>query len=297
VVHAIAGGADGTEPEAGLTLDRSTGDIYGTTSLGGAHGGGEIFRVTAAGVFSILYSFNPKTDGDQSFSTLTRDRAGDLYGTTSEGGPTGAGTVFKFAPDGTLTVLHGLGHTDGGAPLGRLARKGPNVFGVTTVGGSGSGTLYKAKADGTFTLLYSFNEGGGLYGGVARDDAGNIYGGYSCCGDGIVYKVSPKGAKLTTLYAFPSGGATGAVPVGDMLLASHGKLYGAASRGGVNENGTIYKLDLDGTFTLLHSFTGAPDDGAEPSGGLIKGAGGMLYGTTLKGGTFDKGVIFAVSTK
>ena len=83
-----------------------------------------------------------------------------------------------------------------------------------------------------------------------------------------------------------------------MLLSNrYHELYGETDRGGAKgDNGTVFKLDFKGNFTLLHHFAGPPRDGTEPSGGLVKG-GGKLYGTTFRGGSHDMGIIFAVSAK
>ena len=83
-----------------------------------------------------------------------------------------------------------------------------------------------------------------------------------------------------------------------MLLSNrYHELYGATARGGAKgDNGTVFKLDFKGNFTLLHHFAGPPRDGTEPSGGLVRGH-GKLYGTTFRGGSHDMGIIFAVSTK
>jgi uncharacterized repeat protein (TIGR03803 family) len=294
--YSFSGGSDGAEPDAGLTLDRATGDFYGTTSLGGAHNAGVIFKLTSAGAFSVLHDFNPDTEGDNADGALTFDRQGNLYGTTYQGGPNTIGAVFELAADGEFHVLHafgGVGSKDGGEPVGRLARHGANLFGVTTIGGDGSGsTIFKVTPDGTFTVLYSPFSGEGFGGGVARDKSGNIYGAY----EDEIYVLSRKGA-FSPLYSF-TGGADGLFPTGDMLLTKKGVLYGATARGGPDgDNGTIYRLDFKGNFTLLHGFAGAPDDGTEPSGGLVRGPEGTLYGTTIYGGAYGDGVIFSVSDK
>jgi len=295
VLYSFSGGSDGGEPSAGLTIDPRTGDLYGTTDSGGGHGQGGIFKLTSAGAFSVLHDFNAKSDGDQTLGQMIIDGRGNLYGANSQDGPGDDGTVFERKAGGTFKILSSLSAKGGADPIGRLEKHGDKLVGVAYIGGTGSGTIFQVTTDGTFSLLKSMLGGEGLSGGVVRDKEGNLYGGDFSGGEGIIYALSPKG-KLTTLYNF-TGGADGRFPVGD-LLRSGKYLYGAASRGGDSgDNGTVFKLDLQGNFTLLHDFTGGPDDGAAPSGGLVEGTGGMLYGTTTRGGTKDKGVIFAVSTK
>jgi uncharacterized repeat protein (TIGR03803 family) len=165
---------------------------------------------------------------------------------------------------------------------------------VATDGGSGSGAVFKVSHKAC-TGLHVFNDGVGPIGGVARDDAGNLYGAKIGGGSGYIYALSPGGA-FSMLYSF-TGGADGGIPVGDMLLTKGGEIYGVASRGAEGDNGTVFALDLQGTLTVLHSFTGAPSDGAEPSGGLLEGKHGTFYGTTIKGGANDMGTIFSVTKK
>ncbi|MBV9990703.1 MAG: hypothetical protein JOZ72_05355 [Alphaproteobacteria bacterium] len=292
VVHSFTGGVDGGDPSAGLAIDPSTGDFYGTTTTGGSLGRGGIFRLTAAGQLTVLHDFNRDTDGIAPSAQLTPDGSGNFYGTTYQEGPTGGGTVFELASTGSFKVLHAFRGREGGEPAGRLERHGASLFGVNFIGGSGSGTIFKTKLDGTTTVLCTPNQGVGFAGGPARDDSGNLYGA-SFWGQGTIYALSRKGT-LSTLYAF-TGGADGHVPVGELVLTNHGKLYGAANRGGIDDNGTLFKLDLQGNFTLLHSFTG--DDGRLPMGGLTKGSDGKLYGTTSMGGSHDQGVIFSVAAR
>jgi uncharacterized repeat protein (TIGR03803 family) len=296
LAYSFTGGSDGGEPLAGLTVDPATGDLYGTTASGGANGLGGIFKLTSAGELAVLHDFKSRSDGDQPSGALTSDGQGNFYGTTYQDGEHGNGTVFELAANGGFQVLHALAAIDGGEPIGRLTLHGTALYGTTTVGGSGSGTIFELDLDGTFTTLQTPNTGGGLQGGMVRDKRGNLYGGYSTGDGGYIFVLSPQGT-MSPLYSF-TGGADGRFPVGDMLLTSRHELFGATARGGANgDNGTVYKLDLKGNFTLLHGFAGAPRDGTEPSGGLVKGPGGKLYGTTLRGGRNDMGIIFAVSAK
>ncbi len=221
---------------------------------------------------------------------------GNLFGTTfQDGGGNTDGTVFELTANGKFRVLHALVGTDGAEPLGGLVRHGKDLYGVATIGGSASGTIFKVSTDGAFTVLHTLTGGVGLGGGMARDKAGNLYGTDFSGGLGYVFALSP-GGTWSPLYSF-TGGDDGGIPAGDMLLIGK-QLYGAANSGGAaGEFGTIFKLDLQGNFTLLHDFTGPPGDGAQPSGGLTKGPDGKLYGTTTRGGAHDMGIIFSVSAQ
>jgi uncharacterized repeat protein (TIGR03803 family) len=131
------------------------------------------------------------------------DKQGNLYGTTEECGPYNVGTVWKIAPSGTETVLHGFtgtGYsTEGGIPLASVVMDGGGtLYGTTTAGGSYSlGTVYKLDASGTLTVLHNFGfQGGGadVIGGVTRDTKGDLFGttaGGGSDGYGTVWKLTP----------------------------------------------------------------------------------------------------------
>jgi uncharacterized repeat protein (TIGR03803 family) len=294
-LYSFTGGDDGRTPEGSVTLDPVTGDLYGTVSSNGTQGWGGVFKLTPAGVLDILHYFNQATDGTSPSAALTRDPAGNFYGTTLEDGAHGNGTVFELAANGRFQILHTLGAADGGLSSGRLALHGTDLYGITTEG-PGGGSVFQVDFGGTFTTLHAMNMNGFPGGGLARDGKGNLYGAFLDSVNGYVYKLSADGT-FAPFYTF-TGGADGRFPAGDLVLsrAKH-EIYGTAARGGANgDNGTVFKLDLKGNFTLLHGFSGPPRDGTAPTGGLVR-SNGKLYGTTDRGGANDMGIIFAVSTK
>jgi uncharacterized repeat protein (TIGR03803 family) len=138
--------ADGDHPSAGLIMD-GAGNLYGTTYYGGTSGGGVVFKLAPDGTETVLYSFCSQSncaDGSDPEAGLIMDGAGNLYGTTSDGGGTFGGVVFKLAPDGTETVLYSFcsqsGCADGSYPEAGLIMDGAgNLYG-TTLGGGTSGT-------------------------------------------------------------------------------------------------------------------------------------------------------------
>ncbi|MBV8978301.1 MAG: hypothetical protein JO261_08480 [Alphaproteobacteria bacterium] len=291
-LYSFTGGADGGRPTVGVTRDPGTGDLYGVTENGGAFGRGGIFKLTAAGVLVVLHDFNEFIDGYSPQATLTRDASGNLYGTTL----LDTGTVFKLSADGSFHILHAFKGGDGAEPLGRLLLHGSDLYGTTTIGGTGSGTIFQLGLDGTYNVLYAPNLGAFMNGGLVRDRKGNLYGGYSTGPNGFIYALNPAGT-MSPLHTF-TGGDDGRFPNGDMLWSrrTH-ELYGATFEGGPHgNNGTVFKLDRKGNFTLLHGFSGAPADGTAPTGGLIK-RNGTLYGTTSSGGSSNMGIVFAVSTR
>lgn len=303
VIHSFDGAAGGSDPNAGVTLDPSTGDIYGSTTFGGngscRNGCGILYELAADGTYTVLRKFDPGTDGESPVGTLLRDKSGNLFGVAGGGGPNGAGTVFEYSAKGHFSVLHAFSGSDGFQPVGSLIEgSGGNLYGVTNSGGTDQyGTVFKLAPDGTLTTLYSFtggNDGGYPQGGVKFDRSGNLYGATNLAGNGTtpygtVYKLATDGT-LTTLYAF-AGSTDGGYPAGTVLL-SHGKLYGTTTSGGASGDGVVYAVDVAReTEKVLHNFTGS--DGLVPQAGLTK-KGKRLYGTASGGGTDNLGVVFSM---
>lgn len=287
-------------PHYGSLLLDSLGNLYGTTSGGGTASEGSIFKLDAEGRETILYSFPAAPDGANPYAGLSRDSAGNLYGTTYQGGPSGAGTVFKVNSNGQETVLYSFtGGIDGGFPYaGVITDSGGNVYGTTYYGGiANAGLVFKVDPNGHETVLYSFSgqtDGGYPYAGLIRDSAGNLYGTARSggrWGRGVVYKLDA-GGQETVLYSF-TGGADGGTPEAGVISDPAGNLYGTASFGGSSGWGVVYKLDRSGQYTVLHSFTNG-SDGAGPYGGVIRDSAGNLYGTTYSGGTAGAGVAYKI---
>ena len=145
VLHSFGTGTDGQYPYAGLIQDAS-GNLYGTTQQGGTNGTGTVFKVTPAGVETVLYSFGIAPDGYYPNAGLIQDASGNLYGTTYYGGTNNKGTVFKVTPAGVETVLYSFGIApDGYYPSARLIQDASgNLYGTTTQGGTNTtGTVFK----------------------------------------------------------------------------------------------------------------------------------------------------------
>lgn len=258
-----------------------------------------------------LYNFcslSACSDGQYPEVPLIEDSQGNFYGSTYEGGAHNAGTVFKLARGGGLTVLYSFGatSTDGIEPVGSLVRdsKG-NLYGATAAGGvNRSGAVFKISPDGTETIVHSFGASAsdGLYpvSGLAIDGQGNIYGttsyGGKGFGAGTVYKVSAQGSYSIVHYFV--GGGDGLRPMAPLALDQQGNLYGTTELGGAFGEGSVFKIASGGKESILHSFsaTGAAKaDGVFPEGGLVVDAQGNLYGTTYNGGAFHTGVVFKLT--
>ena len=168
----VAGSVDAAAPESGLTIG-ADGSLYGTTSAGGAHGAGTVFRVTTAGAESVLYSFSGggavagSPDGAAPVAGLLLGADGNFYGTTASGGVTNQGTVFSMTPAGVETVLHSFSGSDGATPLaGLIQASDGNLYGTTQVGGPyDTGTVFRITTGGALTTLVGFAAAGGSDGG------------------------------------------------------------------------------------------------------------------------------------
>jgi uncharacterized repeat protein (TIGR03803 family) len=318
-------GADGSNVEAGLVVDKA-GNLFGTTGNGGVSGLGTVFKLDSLGNETVLYRFTgPATGGqgaDGAFpvAALVMDKAGNLYGTTANGGVSGFGTVFKLDTFGNETVLHSFAGpdtggpgSDGAIPRSRLVidNKG-NLYGTTLYGGpSGYGTVFKVDSSGNETLLHSFTNSGGdgavPFEGLLMDKVGNLYGTTTRGGSfdlGTVFKLDRSGNE-TVLYRFSgpqTGGpnADGASPFAGLLMDTKGNLYGTTNYGGASGFGIVFKLDISGKERVLHSFTGPITGGPGAEGaypwwaGLVMDSKGKLYGTTFGGGVFGQGTVFTL---
>jgi uncharacterized repeat protein (TIGR03803 family) len=301
-------GADGDGPAASMILARD-GNFYGTTFLGGSQEGGTIFRTTPSGSFSVFYNFCSQSqchDGSSPEAGLVQGSDGNFYGAAGNGGSgeSGDGTAFKVASNGTLTVLHNFctlsGCADGAGPESTpIQGTDGNFYGTTIYAGSGlGGVVYKVSSSGSFSVLYSSDPAhGSILNGVIQGADGNLYvtadtGGAN--GVGTVFKVTPSGS-ATVLYNFCSQSdcTDGSSPNAGLIEGSDGNFYGTTLNGGINNQGTIFKITSSGTLTVLHSFTA--NDGGGPTASLFQGADGNFYGTAYNGGANGAGVIFGMT--
>lgn len=275
-------------------IQGADGNFYGTTVLGGSglctgpfgvQGCGTVFKLTPAGVQTVIHSFDLDTNGTTAlngiypYGGLVQGPDGNFYGTTTAGGNAnavcngtlGCGVVFKVTPAGRYTVLHtfqGVSGTppEGGSPAGRLllANDG-KLYGTTYSGGNvqnyyNQGTIFSVTTAGGFATVYSFD---------------NVHG-------------------ITD----------GANPYAGLIQGKDGALYGTTYFGGTSNAGTVFKYS-GGATTVLHSFPEQPgqffSDGAFPYAALVQASDGNLYGVTSYGGTlttyYQSGTLFRITTK
>jgi uncharacterized repeat protein (TIGR03803 family) len=263
ILHFFGTGLDGFQPNAGVAKDAS-GNLFGTTRFGGAHGAGTVYELTpnsdGSWTETVIYSFGAQShDGTSPLTEVSFDTNGNLFGTTESGGSSNAGTIFELSPSSggwSETVVHSF-KVDAGFPNASLLLDSSGNFYGTAAGSEDGGVVFELRAsDGgwSYHALYQFlgyqgNDGGDPFGPLVFDLAGNLYG--------------------TTQF----GGT-----------------------GGSNE-GTVYKLQhrSDGRWSesLLHSFN--QSDGSEPQTGVIFGKPGVLYGTAFYGGSSNAGVVFKIT--
>ena len=263
ILHSFTVLAEGYFPYAGLIQD-AAGNLYGTTAYGGPQDSGVVFKLSPTGTYTVLHSFTGGAGGAYPAAGLVRDAAGNLYGTTNQGGsatstcypPFGCGVVFELIrcdsePSGyEFKVLQNFeGGADGALPQGSLLRDAAgNLYGTTQFGGGVSSSACT---------------------------------GYFLPGCGTVFKVSATGTK-TILYRFPGTLDGSFFPVAGLIEDAAGNLYGT-TYGGLSLGccGTVFKLSPTGTETVLYGFNVFNEaDGRNPSARLVRDAAGNLYGTT-----------------
>lgn len=322
ILHSFSGGLDGQQPYAGL-VQAADGSLYGTTDYGGTNNAGVVFKVNPDGSGnSPVFDFGRNSidpGGAANPSGLMAGADGGFYGTTGNGGSSGVGTVFRINADGTgFADLHDFTQDSGGAydPFAGLTESPDGyLYGTMMYGGvSQLGCAFKVSTNGTgFVTLHQFGgtdgsspesplilgQDGALYGTTSSGGA-SAQGGAS--GLGTVFKLSTDGTTETVLHSFMGSGGDGQYPMtAGLVQGSDGTLYGVTQQGGSTANGpntglgTIFKLNPDGSgFTILHNFSGRPDDGNYPNATLVLGSDGFLYGTTEFGGSNNVGVVFQI---
>jgi uncharacterized repeat protein (TIGR03803 family) len=272
VLYTFTGGADGREPYARLLFD-ATGNLYGTTLLGGnigsvcSTGCGTVFKLTPASsgwTETVLYAFAGGTDGASPYAGLAFDAAGKLYGTTSGGGTSGNGAIFKLTPGSsgwTEAVLHAFaGGSDGKNPYGDLILDAAgNLYGTASLGGApGFGLAFElllnSKGSWRERVLHAFGNtpSANPVAGLVMDAAGNLYGttiagaNQTACGGGCgtLFKLAPASSgnwAYSVVHVFGHG-ADGFHPTGDLILDSAGNLYGTTEAGGAQGSGMVFEI-------------------------------------------------------
>jgi len=248
VIHSFAG-PDGQVPRAGLTID-AAGNLYGTTSLGGANGLGLVFELSPDShgewTETVLYNFQGSPDGASPWSEVSFDSQGNIFGTTGGGGNNNSGSVYELAPNGS-----------GGWNESVIGR-----FKNAQIGYPHSALLLASAGD-----IFGVGQGDGEGGEVFHLTQNN---------DGSWTE--------TTIFTF--GAHSGINPYGGLATDAEGNLYGTTPNGGFYDLGTVYRLSPGSgsawTHTTIHSFAAeGRGDGENPEAGLTEGEPGVYYCTTF----------------
>lgn len=305
--HDFQPGDGGQYPLANL-VKASDGNYYGCTQYGGTSGfytnsGGTIFRMTPAGVVTVLVNFAQNDARGSRPQGLIQGADGNFYGVCQEGGADYYGTIFKMTSAGVVTVLHSFsgGSTDGKySDTGIMQASDGNLYGTVTYGGpDNDGVVFKCTTSGTETLLHTFSGTDGEQPEcvLAQASDGNLYGttfsgSTSTTSGGIIFKIST-GGTFSTVHDMVSS-TDGGIQLGGVIVGSDGNLYGTNGYYGTNGHGNVYQCSTSGTFKIIHSFDGT--DGDLPWGSLAQASNGDLYGTTYDGGANGFGTLFQVTT-
>ncbi|HEX3882734.1 MAG TPA: choice-of-anchor tandem repeat GloVer-containing protein [Stellaceae bacterium] len=318
-------GTNGSLPVAGLIAD-AAGNLFGTTGGGGPQpsDSGTVFEIARIG---DSYASSPTTlisfpignglGASNPEGSLIADAAGNLFGTTGNGGAGLGGTVFEIAKTGgsyasTPIILVSFSpNITGTSPIdGLIADAAGNLFGTTQRGGvNDGGTVFEiAKIgdtySGTPTTLVGFNgtDGYNPAAGLIADAAGDLFGTTEFSGpngDGTVFEIVKTGdtyaSTPTILVSF--NGTNGSNVVAGLIADSAGNLFGTTGGGGLHDDGTVFEIAKIGdtyasTPTTLVTFDGI--NGADPLAGLIADAAGNLFGTTRGDGLNNDGTVFEI---
>jgi uncharacterized repeat protein (TIGR03803 family) len=298
------------------------GQFYGTSGGGVGFGAlppptpiGTVFAMDAAGARTTLHTFyftsipnsaNPQygTDGTP-LSNLFEGADENLFGTTYTftDGSIPPGQIFRISPAGDFARLSGAYELRAGVIQARDGR----LYGTT--GGSGDltdrqyGVVFRVDANGTGTSLHRFDgtesafpvaelleiDDGSLYGATAGGNVFPLGSSMLHRAPPTIFRVDPATGAFSIRYTFTDGSR----PAGRLIQGSDGLIYGTTANGGTFGFGTVFSLDLAGTLTTLHHFSGS--DGREPNGGVLQGLDGRLYGTTTSGGAFGYGTVFVMN--
>jgi uncharacterized repeat protein (TIGR03803 family) len=299
-----------------------------------AGGCGTLFKIDDQGKLTTFYKFCsggklPCLDGMNPNGALIQASDGNFYGTTEQGGPNngpncehGCGTIFRITLKGKLTTLYNFcslaNCADGATPEGALLQaSNGKLYGETGIGGNGvqfgMGTLFELTLPGKLTTVHTFcanypdcSDGIIPTFGLIQARNGNLYGttaeGGGVVNDGTllygtVFELKLDGT-LTSLYSFCLSGypscPDGAYPVGQLVQAADGNLYGATNQGGTGHFGTIFKMTPSGQLTTIHAFEGT--DGGFPAG-IMQASNDAFYGSTdYEGANGDGGTLFLLNS-
>lgn len=315
VLYAFQGGpSDGQVPDGGVVSD-TAGNLYGVTDFGGAHNLGTVYELSpAVGGWTekTIYNFAGGTDGASPNGGLVLDTAGNLYGTTYQGGSENLGTVFELSPavggGWTESVILNGTSAEGSNFEESVTLAGGVLYATAALGGSANvGSIYRLVPSSSgwrggviYTFLGGIDgiqprtpvavSGGQLFGAT---DVGGIY------GYGTLYELThgSDGWSKTIVHNFGGSLKDALYPSNPLTIGPSGRLYGTSGSGGSAGNGTAFEFVKSGGVwreKILHNFTGSTEDSGGAAGGVVLDGAGNLYGAGHNGGFFNAGAVFEI---
>jgi uncharacterized repeat protein (TIGR03803 family) len=286
---------DGCNPlSPALLAQGEDGILYSTLASGTSESGhGTIIDYAPGGTLNVLYRFQgPDGFGPQSGLTLGFD--GAFYGTTTNGGTPGKGTVFRLSSSGMTVLYEFTDGDDGGFPWAPPVLTPDGSLYGATYAGTHPGLAYRIAPNGKYSVIATLpsKTTAPLVMGVD----GNFYGTTQLGGDfnqGTVFKLSTKG-KLKVIHSF-NASTEGATPLSPVMIAADGKFYGTTAAGGQFSNGIVYQLSTGGAHQVLHSFQPSTE-GDSSTASLVQGSDGYLYSVLSAGGVNGAGALYRLKT-
>jgi uncharacterized repeat protein (TIGR03803 family) len=285
VLHSFDG-TNGSYPGAGLTL-ATDGNYYGTTVYGGSADIGVLYKITAAGTYTVLHQFTGGSDGSYPYGPPIEARDGSLYGTTSGVPNSNASTIYKLTRSGSYSVVYTFDQvTSGNSAYGLTQGSDGLLYAAPDIGGAdGCGTIVKVTILGVLKATHPFtcrNGGAQPVGIPAQASDGNYYGTtlVGGTGGGVLYKLTPAFG-VSILHDF-SG--TDVKPQGTLVQGTDSNLYGTSES-------ALYSWSLSGAYSTLYTFTVNPFN----SGGLVQHTNGLFYGAASSAGAYSLGFIYSLN--
>lgn len=292
--------SEGITPLAGLT-EGAPGILYGTTSEGGTHGGGTLYRIAVTGEFQVLRALNPATDGAAPAAELTKYPGGlAFYGTAYAGGRNGAGTIFRITSGGVFQVMLAFSGVDGRNPAGGMAvGLDGNLYGTTMRGGAHEfGTAFRMSPFGTFATvhafvpLFAFFGAGFPVGPLTLGPDGAFYGLFSSEYFALENRYRGGGFRMTMtgeMSSAFSSATTGKQPAGGFTSGGDGWMYGAT------DDSRFYRIRPSPyTFEWLFDPNEGHPVGIGMTAPLLLAADGRFYGATTRDGPHGNGTLFVI---
>jgi uncharacterized repeat protein (TIGR03803 family) len=292
VVRRFEGGvSDGQRPKN--VFVGADGLLYGTSQNGGfARSVDGIFRMGTTGDnFTLVFTWVTSDNQSIQLNGIVESTDGNFYGTSGAGGANNAGQTFKVRPNGTqYQNLHEFSSTgsDGSNPWALVLDGDGTFYGSTLAGGANdAGTIYKLETNGNYRVLHDFAPEGGFPFGLVGGSDGFLYGS-SYYGQEI-FRLSKDGSEYSVVTTLQGA------PVGPLIEASDFLLYGVTENGGTHQRGSVFRVNPDGSdLEDVHSFTNTSNNLVAPAG-VVEASDGKLYGTTLRSGASNQGMVFRMN--